>query len=162
MLVLTIVLGIGYPLLVLGVGQLGLQRQAAGSLMTTDGRVVASALIGQGFAGDEWFQSRPSGGDYDGLASGGSNAGPNDAEPVATVEQRRAEIARRDGVRPAQVPPDAVTASGSGLDPFVSPAYALLQADRSREPVACPPIAYGPWSRSTSHPGRWASWVSPA
>ena len=84
-LVLTIVLGIGYPLLVLGVGQLGLQRQAGGSLITTDGRVVASALIGQGFAGDEWFQPRPSGGDYDALASGGSNAGPNDAELVAKV-----------------------------------------------------------------------------
>lgn len=64
MLVLTIVLGIGYPLLVLGVGQLGVQRQAAGSLITTDGRVVASAAIGQGFAGDEWLKPRPSGGDY--------------------------------------------------------------------------------------------------
>ena len=101
LLVLTVVLGIGYPLLVLGVGQLGLQRQAAGSLIISDGRVVASRLIGQDFAGDEWFQPRPSAGDYDGLASGGSNAGPNDAELVATVEQRRAEIARRDGVRPA-------------------------------------------------------------
>ena len=129
-LVLTVVLGIGYPLLVLGVGQLGLQRQAAGSLITADGRVVASRLIGQDFAGDEWFQPRPSAGDYDGLASGGSNAGPNDAELVAAVEHRRAEIAGRDGVRPAEVPPDAVTASGSGLDPFISPAYARVQVDR--------------------------------
>lgn len=137
-LVLTVVLGIGYPLLVLGVGQLGLQRQAAGSLITTDGRVVASSLIGQGFTGDEWFQPRPSGGDY-GLASGGSNAGPNDAELVATVEQRRSEIARRDGVRPAQVPPDAVTASGSGLDPFISPAYAFVQVDRVARVRGLPP-----------------------
>ena len=129
-LVLTVVLGIGYPLLVLGVGQLGLQRQAAGSLITADGRVVASRLIGQDFAGDEGFQPRPSAGDYDGLASGGSNAGPDDAELVATVDQRRAEIAKRDGVPAAAVPADAVTASGSGLDPFISPAYALLQVDR--------------------------------
>ena len=127
---LTVVLGIGYPLLVLGAGQLGLSRQAEGSLVTSDGRVVASRLIGQDFAGDEWFRPRPSAGDYDGPASGGSNAGPNDAELVTAVQQRRAAIAARDGVRPAEVPADAVTASGSGLDPFITPAYALLQVDR--------------------------------
>jgi len=130
LLVLTAVLGIGYPLLVLGVGQLGLSRQAEGSLVTADGSVVASRLIGQSVEGNGWFQPRPSAGDYDGLASGGSNAGPNDPELVATVEQRRAEIAVREGVPAAEVPADAVTASGSGLDPFISPAYALLQVDR--------------------------------
>jgi K+-transporting ATPase ATPase C chain len=131
LLLLTVVLGIGYPLLVLGVGHLGLQVQAQGSLVTAvDGRVVASRLIGQSVEGDQWFQPRPSAGDYDGLASGGSNAGPDDAELVATVDQRRAEIAKRDGVPAAAVPADAVTASGSGLDPFISPAYALLQVDR--------------------------------
>jgi K+-transporting ATPase KdpC subunit len=130
LLLLTVVLGIGYPLLVLGVGQLGLSRQAEGSLVTTDGRVVASRLIGQDVTGDQWFQPRPSANDYDGLASGGSNLGPNDTELVATVQQRRAEIATRDGVPAAEVPADAVTASGSGLDPFISPAYAFLQVDR--------------------------------
>ncbi len=131
LLLLTVVLGIGYPLLVLGVGHLGLQVQAQGSLVTAvDGRVVASRLIGQSVEGDQWFQPRPSAGDYDGLASGGSNAGPDDDELVATVDQRRAEIAKRDGVPAAAVPADAVTASGSGLDPFISPAYALLQVDR--------------------------------
>ena|SRR6478609_95829 len=131
LLLLTVVLGIGYPLLVLGVGHLGLQVQAQGSLVTAvDGRVVASRLIGQSVEGDQWFQPRPSAGDYDGLASGGSNAGPDDAELVATVDQRRAEIAKRDGVPAAAVPADAVTASGSGLDPFISPAYAFLQVDR--------------------------------
>ena len=123
-------LGIGYPLLVLGVGHLGLQGQAQGSLVTADGRVVASRLIGQDVKGDQWFQPRPSANDYDGLASGGSNLGPNDAELVATVDQRRAEIAKRDGVPAAAVPADAVTASGSGLDPFISPAYAFVQVDR--------------------------------
>ena len=101
-----------------------------GSLVSTDGRVVASRLIGQSVQGDEWFQPRPSAGDHDGLASGGSNAGPNDAELAAAVEQRRAAIAARDGVPPAEVPADAVTASGSGLDPFISPAYAFLQVER--------------------------------
>ena len=129
-LVLTVLLGIGYPLLVLGVGQLGLSRQAEGSLVTADGRVVASRLIGQSFEGAQWFQPRPSAGDYDGLASGGSNAGPNDSELVATVAQRRITIASRDGVPATEVPADAVTASGSGLDPFISPAYALIQVDR--------------------------------
>jgi len=139
LLVLTVVLGIGYPLLVLGAGQLGLSRQAEGSLVTADGPVVASRLIGQSAEGDEWFQPRPSAGDYDGLASGGSNAGPDDAELVATVEQRRAEIAKRDGVPPSEVPADAVTASGSGLDPYISPAYALLQVDRVARSRDLPP-----------------------
>lgn len=129
-LVLTVVLGVAYPLLVLGLGRLGLSHQADGSLITVDGRVVASRLVGQAFEGDQWFQPRPSAGDYDAQASGGSNAGPNDLELVASIEKRRAAIARRDGVPPADVPAEAVTASGSGLDPSISPAYALLQVDR--------------------------------
>ncbi len=128
--VLTVVLGVLYPLLVLGVGRLGLAHQADGSSITVDGRVAGSSLIGQRFDGDQWFQPRPSAGDYDAQASGGSNAGPNDPELLATVAERRAVIARRDGVPPAAVPADAVTASGSGLDPHVSPAYAELQVER--------------------------------
>jgi K+-transporting ATPase ATPase C chain len=130
-LALTLVLGIAYPLVMVGVGYLGLQSQAKGSLLTTsDGQVVGSGLIGQTFDGDQWFQPRPSAGDYDALASAGTNAGPNDGELVATIEQRRTEIAQRDGVAAAAVPADAVTASGSGLDPFISPAYALQQVPR--------------------------------
>lgn len=129
-LVLTVILGVVYPLVVLGLGRLGLQRQAEGSLITVDGQVVASRLIGQTFDGDQWFQPRPSAGDYDALASGGTNAGPNDGELVTTIGERRTAIADRDGVSPDQVPPDAVTSSASGLDPFISPAYALLQVDR--------------------------------
>ena len=123
--------------------------------------MVASRLIGQSFEGDQWFQPRPSAGDYDGLASGGSNAGPNDAELVATIDQRRAEIAARDGVPAAAVPADAVTASGSGLDPFISPAYALLQVDRvARSAGSAGRPRPGPGRASTSQPGPWASWVS--
>ena len=130
LLVLTVLLGVGYPLLVLGVAQLGLQHQAAGSLIADRGQVVGSALIGQPFGGDQWFQPRPSATGYDPLASGGTNAGPDNAALTAAIAQRRSQIAVRDGVSPDAVPPDAVTASGSGLDPYISPAYALLQVDR--------------------------------
>ena len=129
-IVLTVLLGVIYPLVMLGVGQLGLPRQAHGSLITQQGRVVASSLIGQSFDGEQWFQPRPSAGDYDGLASGGTNAGPNDGELAATIEQRRRDIAERDGVAATDVPADAVTASGSGLDPFISPGYAAQQVQR--------------------------------
>ena len=131
LLVLTVLLGVGYPPLILGIAQLGLQRQAHGSLLIdSTGRVVGSALIGQQFDGDQWFQPRPSAGEYDALASGGTNTGPSDGELVATIGQRRTAIAHRDGVSESLVPADAVTSSASGLDPDISPAYALLQVDR--------------------------------
>src|SRR3954451_17383973 len=81
---LTLVLGVCYPLVVLAISRVVAPDQAAGSLVREDGRVVASSLIGQAFDGDQWFQPRPSASDYDAMASGGTNAGPNDGELVAT------------------------------------------------------------------------------
>ncbi|RUR03118.1 potassium-transporting ATPase subunit KdpC [Labedella endophytica] len=138
MLVLTVVLGIGYPLALLGAGQLALPAQANGSVVSVDGEPVGSALIGQSFADADgnplpkWFQPRPSaaGDGYDGGASSGSNLGPENADLIAAIEERRAQVAEFDGVDPDEVPVDAVTASGSGLDPHISPVYALLQVDR--------------------------------
>jgi K+-transporting ATPase ATPase C chain len=78
----------------------------------------------------QYFQPRPSASDYDGTASGGSNLGPNSAELADLIRQRRAEVAAFNGVPASQVPPDAVTASASGLDPDISPAYAAIQVDR--------------------------------
>ena len=129
---LTIVLGIGYPLVVLGIGQLIAPSAANGSQLTVDGQVVGSSLIGQQFDGAGWFAGRPSaaGDGYDALSSGGSNLSADSPELLAQIDQRRAEIAAANGVDPAQVPADAVTASASGLDPHISPAYALLQVDR--------------------------------
>ncbi len=135
MLVLTLVLGIGYTLLVTGVGQLLLPAQANGSMLPDD---RGSALIGQSFTDAEgaalpqYFQTRPSaaGDGYDGTASGGSNLGPENPDLVATIAERKAAIAAREGVDPSEVPADAVTASGSGLDPHISVAYALLQVPR--------------------------------
>jgi K+-transporting ATPase ATPase C chain len=132
----TVVLGLVYPLLVTGFAQLVAPGRADGSLVSRDGEVVGSSLVGQAFvsaAGDplpQYFQSRPSASDYDGAASGGSNLGPNSAELVAAVEERRAAVAAFDDVDPAQVPADAVTASASGLDPGISVAYADLQVAR--------------------------------
>ncbi|WP_432548433.1 potassium-transporting ATPase subunit KdpC [Kineococcus sp. SYSU DK004] len=131
LLAATVVLGLLYPLAVFGVGRL-VPARADGRLVEHDGRVVGSALLGQAFDGDEWFQPRPSvaGDGYDPLASGASNLGPSSAQLLATVEQRRAEVAARDGVAPADVAPDALTASGSGLDPDISPRYARQQVQR--------------------------------
>ena len=139
MLVFTLVLGVGYTLLVTGIGQLALPWQANGSLVkNATGDTVGSSLIGQSFADAsgaalaQYFQSRPSaaGDGYDGGASSGSNLGPENPELVSVIQQRKAAIAELEGVHPSQVPADAVTASGSGLDPDISPAYALLQVPR--------------------------------
>jgi len=138
MLVATALLGVAYTALVTGVGQLALGARADGSVVEVDGRAVGSSLVGQSFtdadgaALPEWFQSRPSaaGDGYDASASSGSNLGPESDDLAAAVEERRAAIVASDGVDPASVPVDALTASASGLDPDVSPTYARLQVER--------------------------------
>jgi K+-transporting ATPase ATPase C chain len=109
MAVLTVVLGVGYTAVVTGIGQLALPAQADGSLVSADGQVVGSSLIGQSFQdsdGDalpEWFQSRPSaaGDGYDASASSGSNLGPENDDLVSSIEDRKAAIAESDGVDPS-------------------------------------------------------------
>lgn len=139
MLVFTLVLGVGYTLLITGIGQLALPWQANGStVQNSAGETVGSALIGQSFtdadgnALPEYFQSRPSaaGEGYDGGASSGSNWGPENSDLVSAIEERQAAIAELEDVDPSEIPADAVTASASGLDPHISPAYALLQVPR--------------------------------
>lgn len=137
-LVFTVLLGLAYPLLMTGFAQVVFPSQANGSLQAVDGRSV-STVLGQQFTGAEWLQPRPSEAKdsddpndpgYNGLYSAGSNLGPNSEDLVTSIEQRRADVARANGVRPDQVPADAVTASSSGLDPDISPAYAALQVNR--------------------------------
>ncbi|RJK97573.1 potassium-transporting ATPase subunit KdpC [Vallicoccus soli] len=132
LLLLTVLLGVAYPLAVTAVAQVAFPRQAHGSMIELDGRTVGSSLVGQAFEGPEWFHGRPSaaGDGYDALASGASNLGPENPDLLAAVEERRAAVAAQDGVDPDDVPPDALTASASGLDPHVSPEYARQQADR--------------------------------
>lgn len=131
--VLTVLLGLAYPLALTGFAQLVVPHRADGALVERDGRVVGSALIGQSYAGDAaYFQSRPSaaGAGYDPLSSGASNLSPENPDLVATVRQRIDEVAAFDGVDPDDVAPDAVLASGSGLDPHISPEYADQQVAR--------------------------------
>lgn len=136
--VLTLILGLAYPLAVTGVAQAAFGGKADGSLLRHDGEVVGSRLIGQNFADDtgaplrEWFQPRPSaaGDGYDPTASGASNLGPENPDLIAAIKARRTQVAEFNGVSPDRVPADAVTASGSGLDPDISPEYAYLQVNR--------------------------------
>lgn len=140
MLVLTLLLGVGYTLLVTGIGQVLLPWQANGSPLAGSSLDTGkgSALIGQAFTDSDgealpqYFQSRPSaaGDGFDGTRSGGSNLGPENPDLIATIEDRKAQIAEREGVSSSAVPADAVTASASGLDPHISVAYALLQVPR--------------------------------
>ena len=126
LLVLTVVLGIGYPAAVWGVSQVAFHDRANGQIV--DGK--GSKLIGQNFTGDTWFHGRPSANDYDTLASAPSNLGPSNPDLLKAISKRRAAIAKLEGVAPSTVPVDAVTASGSGLDPYISPDYAALQVKR--------------------------------
>jgi K+-transporting ATPase ATPase C chain len=132
-LALTLLTGIAYPLAVTGVAQVAFPDRADGSLIERDGRIVGSRLIGQVFAGTRYFHPRPSaaGEGYDAMASSASNLGPTNDDLIATVRERRAAYRRENDLRPGQrVPIDAVTASGSGLDPDISAANAHLQAAR--------------------------------
>ncbi|MFE6500484.1 potassium-transporting ATPase subunit KdpC [Kitasatospora sp. NPDC057738] len=147
LLVLTVILGIAYPLLITGISQAAFTDKANGSPVTSDGKEAGSSLIGQNFnlpkknpddpkeearPDPKWFQPRPSaaGTGYDASSSSASNLGPNSEDLLKAVEDRRAAVAAFDGVDPASVPADALTASGSGLDPHISVAYAREQVDR--------------------------------
>ena len=144
-LVFTVVCGIAYPVVMWGVAQVAFKNQANGSLVSYNGQVVGSSLLCQEFVDakgnplPQYFQERPSAAansadktDYgcDPGYSGASNLGPNNPTLLQSVQQRKAAIAKFDGVSPSQVPPDAVTASGSGLDPDISPQYADIQVNR--------------------------------
>lgn len=141
LLVMTVLCGLAYPLAVYGISRVpGLHDKAEGSLVVLDGRVVGSSLIGVDpvAAGtrDPYFHTRPSAtakdvlGPGDPSTSAGSNLAGDNPKLLDQVTKRRTLIAAREGVAPAAVPPDAVTASASGVDPQISPAYAQLQVPR--------------------------------
>jgi K+-transporting ATPase ATPase C chain len=132
-LALTILTGVAYPLAVTGVSQVVFPGRADGSLVERGGTTVASKLIGQQFASPRYFQPRPSaaGDGYDAMSSSASNLGPTNEDYLSEVRKRVAAYRRENGLAAdIAVPADAVTASGSGLDPHISPANARLQAPR--------------------------------
>jgi potassium-transporting ATPase KdpC subunit len=133
LIVLTVVTGIAYPLLVTGIAQVVFPRQANGSLIVEDGEVVGSALIGQPFDDPKYFWGRPSATSpfgYNAASSGASNLSPTNADLIKTVQGRVDALRAADPDNKDAVPVDLVTASGSGLDPHISPAAALYQVNR--------------------------------
>jgi len=145
LLIFTVICGIAYPLLMFGVAQVAFHNKANGSLVSYHGRTVGSSLLCQEFVDakgnplPQYFQPRPSSAvdatvktDYgcNPLFSAASNLGPNNPALVQMIKQRQQQIAKLDHVKISQIPPDAVTASGSGLDPAISPQNAYLQVDR--------------------------------
>ena len=130
--IFTLFLGLAYPLAVTGIAKVAFPYQAGGSLVTdASGKLIGSALIGQAFAKDEYLHPRPSAAGangYDPTSSGGSNYGPLSADLAKRVKGDAAALRVSTGHQ--EIPDDAITTSASGLDPDISPAYALLQADR--------------------------------
>jgi K+-transporting ATPase ATPase C chain len=133
LLVLTVITGVVYPLVVTGISQVGFAGKANGSLIEKDGKVLGSRLIGQPFSDAKYFWSRPSATSpmpYNGASSSGSNQGPTNPALKEAVEGR-VKALREAGADPSKtVPVDLVTASGSGLDPHISPAAAEYQVAR--------------------------------
>jgi len=133
LILMTVVLGIAYPIVVTGVAKVLFPAQAAGSLILKDGKPVGSRLIGQPFSDPKYFWSRPSGSSpqsYNGLSSGGSALGPLNPALTDAVKDRIAALRAADPSNHAPIPVDLVTASASALDPDISLAAAYYQADR--------------------------------
>ena len=131
--VLTLVTGIVYPVVVTAIAQLVFPHQANGSLIVKDGKVVGAALIGQPFDDPKYFWGRPSATSpfgYNAASSSGSNLSPTNPTLVKSVQERVDALRAADPDNRAPVPVDLVTASGSGLDPHISPAAALYQVNR--------------------------------
>jgi len=130
---LTILLGVAYPLAVTGISQLVFPRQANGSLIIQNGKIIGSELIGQNFTKPEYFQPRPSGAGndgYDPTASGGFNYGPTNQKLIDRVTASADKFHKENPDFQGPIPADLLTASGSGLDPEISPASALAQSAR--------------------------------
>lgn len=122
--------GLGYSLIATGIGRALFPQAATGSVIERNGQVVGSALVAQPFAGDRYFQPRPSAASYDPMALAGSNQARTNSDLRKRVDETRAAVAAREGVDPAEVPSDLVTQSGSGIDPHISPEAARIQIAR--------------------------------
>jgi potassium-transporting ATPase KdpC subunit len=133
LVLMTLLLGIGYPMLITGISALLFPHQSAGSLVSREGHVVGSSLIGQSFSDPKYFWGRPSATTpqpYNGTASGGSNLGPLNPALIDAVKSNARALRAADPGNTQPIPVDLVTASASGLDPEISVAGALYQATR--------------------------------
>lgn len=133
LLVMTALLGIIYPLVITGIATVAFPRQAAGSLIVKDGKLIGSTLIGQSFSEPKYFWGRPSATapqPYNGVASAGSNLGPLNPALIDAVKANAKALHDADPGNTQPIPVDLVTASASGLDPHISPAGARYQAGR--------------------------------
>jgi K+-transporting ATPase ATPase C chain len=171
LVIATLALGFGYPLFVTGISQLFLHDKANGSLLYSDGKLVGSALLGQSFTDakgsplPKYFQPRPSnaGGGYDGSSSGASNLGPSNPTLINEVSERVRAYRQFNHMAPAAaVPVDAVTASGSGLDPDISLQNALDQAPRVAEARHLPPARVLALLHQQTAPAEWGFLSEPA
>jgi K+-transporting ATPase ATPase C chain len=129
----TILFGIAYPLVITGICQVAFPRQANGSLVVSDGKVIGSELIGQNFTRPEYFQPRPSAagnGGYDATSSSASNLGPTNQKLIDRVKASVEKFRKENPDYRGPIPADLVTASASGLDPHLSPDSAMVQAGR--------------------------------
>ena len=127
----VVLLAVAYPLTILGLAKIAAPQAGKGETLEARGRVVGYRRIGQQFSGDRYFWSRPSAVGYNAAGSGGSNKGPSNPEYLSVVQTRLDTfLAHHPGVRATEVPAELVTASGSGLDPDLSPQGALVQVGR--------------------------------
>src|SRR5271170_2497486 len=139
--VLTILTGILYPLAVTGIAQTIFRKQANGSLIERDGKVIGSELIGQNFTKPEYFRPRPSQNSYDAANSGGSNLGPTNPALADRLKKDAAQFRKDNPDFTGPIPADAITTSASGLDPEITPANALAQAARVAQARSASPDA---------------------
>ncbi len=186
LLVLTLVTGVVYPLVITGIAQGLFHDKANGSEIRANGKVVGSSLIGQSYnlplkkgqqtpdADLKWFQGRPANGlgtnsvntQYKLILSGATNLSADSKVLIKQVQDAKAAVVKDNSapgytVKPSDVPADAVTSSGSGLDPAISPAYAELQVHRVAAKNGLPVSAVEKLVKDHTEAGPWASWVSP-
>lgn len=128
---MTVLTGLAYPLAITAVAYFTVNHKAQGSIVYRDGKAVGSRLIAQKFEDSKYFWSRPSANDYNGLSSGGSNLGPTSAELKKKIQERQDAIIKSDsGIEKSKIPAELLFASGSGLDPHITPKTAEFQIDR--------------------------------